>query len=61
MGILTNSQPGFWNTKNVTNMSDCFQGCTSLTSIPHDLFDNWERRQIMKERGLKLNKIYEIE
>ena len=58
MGILTNKQPIFWNTNSVTNLSGCFSQCTTLTSIPHDLFDDWERAQRLRDRRLKLDKIY---
>ena len=57
METLTKIPIGIWNTKNVTNISDCFSKCTSMTELPLGIFDNWENKLKLKERRLKIEKL----
>ena len=50
MTTLTTIPPGFWDTMNVTSMTECFQQCTQWSE---DI--QWKRR--MKDRRLKIEKL----
>jgi hypothetical protein len=56
MATLNNIPPAFWNTSNITSFSDIFANCISLTTIPPNLFTDWEKEKL-KYRRLKIEKI----
>lgn len=51
---LTTIPPGFWNTVNVTSMTDCFSQCTSLKSVDYEELARIIR---LKDRRLKIEKL----